>query len=122
MIDKKNELLEEFERYPQYWMCTHPYGNAASSEDTKKIKELIRLARLGLQMEKTPLKEMREIVDWAQNVALPALDAFETTSTIKKWCDMDGGGVSTKWFHGVVSGDVAKKALAQYPAQTKEKL
>jgi hypothetical protein len=62
--------------------------------------ELIALAMLGL---------------WAKNHAVPALEAYESTDTVKEWCSIGGSGCSTKWFHGVVSGSVAKEALALKP-------
>ena len=41
------------------------------------------------------------------------LTAFsESTDIVKEWCTMSDGA-STKWFHGVVSGERATEALAE---------
>jgi len=48
-------------------------------------------------------------------VLVEALGAYaQGTSETKEWCDIDDTGCSTKWFHSVVSGAVAKEALAKF--------
>lgn len=93
----------------------------ANSSD-ENLKELIHLARLGLQHEKlqsiygTPEgQRLMALGEWAEKHGIPALQAYESTDETKEWCDFNG--MITKWFHGVVSGQVAQDALAALPKE-----